>query len=184
MDSIWERIKVWFERNVPSEEFSLADGATEAELSSAEAKLGLKLPSDVRESYLLHNGSNDCAVFVNHVLLPLEQIMNTWRMWNDLLRQGSFRGGDKPRELVGPIRPVWWNRRWIPFSQDGSGDSYCIDLDPLQQGHLGQVIDHSHEVGPVRVLAPSFSEFLSMFAADLETGKYRYDGCSVVSSEV
>jgi hypothetical protein len=46
-----------------------------------------------------------------------------------------------------------------------------IDLDPPPEGTRGQVILYDHEVGPMRVVAPSFSAWLARIAAALEAGK-------------
>jgi cell wall assembly regulator SMI1 len=51
----------------------------------------------------------------------------------------------------------------------------CIDMDPAQGGQVGQVIDTSNEVGPLRVLAIGFREYLSQYVDDLGAGKFWYD---------
>jgi cell wall assembly regulator SMI1 len=75
--------------------------------------------------------------------------------------------------IDGPIKPIFWNTKRI-FVTDSSGDHLTLDLDPPEEGHYGQVLDHRHEVGPRSVLAPSWSAFLSQLADDLEAGKYIY----------
>ena len=55
---------------------------------------------------------------------------------------------------------------------DNSGDHWTLDLDPPEDGAYGQILDHSHEVGPTQVLARSWTELLSQLVVDLENGKY------------
>jgi cell wall assembly regulator SMI1 len=49
-----------------------------------------------------------------------------------------------------------------------------LDLDPAEGGTYGQIVDHSHEVGPTSLLAVSWSEWLAQLADDLEAGKHVY----------
>jgi cell wall assembly regulator SMI1 len=76
----------------------------------------------------------------------------------------------------GPIQPVRWSECWIPIASEGSGDYLCIDMCPVPGGDIGQVIYVDQDVGPVKVLAKGFGEFLTAFADDLENGKFRIDG--------
>src|SRR4051794_7226397 len=84
-------------------------------------------------------------------------------------------GEDEAAPDSGPFKSVQWNRQWVPFSHSGSGDHDCIDMDPGQEGKAGQVIDFSHEEGPLGVTAWSLREWLLSFADDLERGVYQYE---------
>jgi cell wall assembly regulator SMI1 len=55
---------------------------------------------------------------------------------------------------------------------DNSGDNWTLDLDPPEAGVYGQILDFSHEVGPMKVLAQSWTELLAQLVVDLENGKY------------
>lgn len=80
----------------------------------------------------------------------------------------------KVRDCHGPIKPIFWSAKRIPVT-DNSGDHLILDLDPPADGVNGQVIHHSHEVGPLQVLASSWADFLANLVDDLESGKYYYD---------
>src|SRR5262249_32779186 len=69
---------------------------------------------------------------------------------------------------TGPIQPVWWHRRWIPFACDAAGNLSCLDLAPAAGGTVGQIIDWDHEAGPWRVLFPSFEGLLAALAEQVE----------------
>jgi cell wall assembly regulator SMI1 len=71
---------------------------------------------------------------------------------------------------TGPIRPVWWHRRWIPFGEDSAGNLCCLDLAPASGGTVGQIIDWDHECGPSRVLFPGFHQLLGALAGQVEGG--------------
>jgi cell wall assembly regulator SMI1 len=94
-------------------------------------------------------------------------------MWQSHVTAGLWDGVTTRPE--GAIRPVHWNTRWVPISHNNGGDHQCIDLDPARGGTVGQVIQFSHEVGPVRVLAVGFGAWLRTYAEELDAGHYRYD---------
>jgi cell wall assembly regulator SMI1 len=173
---IWNRIIAWFAANIPAEHFTFSDGASEEEISAAEARMRVHLPDDVRESYLLHNGTDNRPLFECYSLASLAEIIVDWRLSETVLEQeelGLYPSYPPPRDPQGPVKRVMWNLGWIPI-MDADGDHVMIDLDPAPGGKIGQVIERSHEVGPLRLIAYSFREFLSNYADDLEAGKYRY----------
>ena len=73
----------------------------------------------------------------------------------------------------GPIQPHNWNLRWLPVT-GGSGNHYCVDLDPAPGGTIGQIIWFEHDAGPIRVVASGFTAWLEQYASDLEAGRYSY----------
>jgi cell wall assembly regulator SMI1 len=182
LSSAWERIIRWHHAHLPkylaenrSADKLLRNGASEEELDAAEEDIGLRFPADVRESYRLHNGSESEYGILpwGFYLLPLDNVVESWRMWHSHVENGAFDGEVSRPE--GPIRPVHWNTRWIPISHNSGGDHQCVDLDPAPGGRSGQVIEFNHEVGPVRILATGFGEWLRVYAEQLEAGRYRYD---------
>jgi cell wall assembly regulator SMI1 len=58
------------------------------------------------------------------------------------------------------------------MQENSIGQLLTLDLDAPADGTYGQVLDHSHEVGPTEVVATGWGGFLSMHVNDLESGKY------------
>lgn len=174
IQSSWKRISTWYKVKVPERDFTLAQGASKNEIGTVEAELGLQFPESVRESYRLHNGSNEHAIFpYGFHLLSLEEIVKQSRMWRDLVHEKAFeKAQPNPK---GPIRKVWWNLKWMPITHNAGGDHQCVDLDPDADGSIGQIIKFSHEVGPQKVLAVGLDAWLNELADALEMGKYRFD---------
>ena len=54
----WTRIVAWHETNTPDDRFKLHGGASPEEIEEFERTIDVLLPDDVRESFLLHNGSD------------------------------------------------------------------------------------------------------------------------------
>lgn len=181
LKNLWTRISAWHRDNLPEEltetwrtrEF-LNAAASKAAMAEAEQAIGLKFPTDVKDSYSLHDGSRDEYSILpwGYYLLSISEIVASWRSWQSHVSSGMWEGWKS--DPKGPIRPVHWNLRWLPISANGGGDHQCIDLDPAPRGTAGQVICFSHEVGPTQVLAVGFKEWLNKYAEDLEAGHYRY----------
>jgi cell wall assembly regulator SMI1 len=72
----------------------------------------------------------------------------------------------------GAVKPLFANSSWIPLITDDSGNHIGVDLDPDQQGSLGQVILFGREFDTKFVLAPNWGDFLLSFVKELENGNY------------
>jgi cell wall assembly regulator SMI1 len=173
MKELWDRIEAWFRGNVPPDYYSFADGATELQIREAEAKLKIRLPTNLRNSYLVHNGSDWKGIFGYHYLASLDELVHQSTMMRDVVAAGYCEGYNSTPS--GPIKPMCWNTLWLPFAITGAGDCICVDMDPAVGGNLGQVIETNHEIGPVKVLAIGFREWLSEFAYALEAGDFESD---------
>lgn len=64
----------------------------------------------------------------------------------------------------------------IPLTSDGCGDGYFLDLSAvLLGGNVGQIIEN-RKCNGLYPVASRFRVWLEMFVADLEAGRYWYDG--------
>jgi cell wall assembly regulator SMI1 len=175
--AIWQRIESWLSQNAPPVLQSLRGGATEQDIASAEAALGQCLPSDYRESLLLHDGQEvnqfGCSPrFIYGLdLFPLTKVITRWQWMSELLDQGL--GQDLSIPIHGPVRAIWWDKCWIPIA--GDDDSFCcLDLNPAAGGHVGQIIQVWKESHLRAVQSKSLREWLTVFAELLEVGEYVY----------
>jgi cell wall assembly regulator SMI1 len=132
----------------------LPKGAAEKALAAVEKVLGVALPEDFRSFYLLHDGGGEWEVRPGHTLSPLRHCLSEL----DLNKPQIGEDGDPDAKKV---KGDFFNARWLPFTSDSGGNSYCLDLDPPKAGTRGQVIffDHEDEARPVE--AKSFLAFLS-----------------------
>lgn len=177
VEAAWKRIRAWYEENVKElpylDFFDWGPPASRHELASLEEGVECVLPNDVRETYAIYNGDNKQCVLPGGYLMDLSEVSKTWKMFKTPFDEGLFEGSETTPE--GPIKPDWWNPRWIPVLHNGGGDYHCIDMDPAPGGSVGQFFKFQHETGPSNVLALSFGEFLEDFANDLEAKKYVFD---------
>ena len=173
----WSRIQIWLEANTPSGTEFLAPGATGHQIEEAEKILGTRFPDDVRQSYLLYNGSpqaDSLAIFEYGEFLSLQRMVEDWGVWKGIYDEDEEFRGYKTEPDRG-IQNGWWRHGWIPFCANGSGDSLCVDLDPSENGTCGQVLELVHDYSHRPLLASSFSLYLSNYADALEAGEFGFD---------
>ncbi|HYV39030.1 MAG TPA: SMI1/KNR4 family protein [Gemmataceae bacterium] len=174
----WQRIESWFAENAFPLNNALGSGASAKEIQQFQKAIGAKLPKDFTESVRIHDGGGWWVPWQYGELLSLNQILEQWKMYCDWQASGEYAtGGEdwKADDIKGPIKPVFWNKKRI-YVTDNSGDHLTLDLDPPPEGIYGQVLDHSHEVGPMEVLASGWGVFLRNLVEDLESGKYLIAG--------
>lgn len=157
-------------------------GASEADFAELEQTLGYALPEEFKELYRVANGEADdiYGVFAGEEWLSIERIIDEYDIWQALHADDSFQNDDgsdfgcQPEDAG--IKPdFWWNPKWIPLTADGSGNSKMIDLDPAEQGRVGQIIQMWHDDAAREKEAASLREFLQNYVRDLEAGLYVLD---------
>lgn len=112
--------------------------ASVEELDFVEQELGIKLPEDFRELYLTHNGQKGILfLFGEFRIHPLADIVKE----NRSLRELIDRKMQQVTDTSGTIKDCIHNPKWIVFGDNGGNTSLCIDLDPGQQGTMGQIIE-------------------------------------------
>lgn len=179
IDQLWERIEAGWRLNTPPFRPDLASGASVQAIEEVERVLEVTLPEDVRASYRRHDGGYAVDLVSGDMdVLPLAGIIEWWQILEEL-RHDEDWAGQPPHYFTeqairsgwqtGPIQPVWWHRRWIPFAHDATGNLSCVDLAPATGGAVGQIIDWDHEAGPSRVLFPSFERLLAAQAQQVES---------------
>ena len=155
--------------------FELNAGASEADFAELEQTLGYALPEEFKELYRVANGETDIdGVFAGEEWLSIERIIDEYNVWNQLYQEDD--GSDFGCEPEAGIKPdFWWNPKWIPLTADGGGNSKMIDLDPAEQGRVGQIIQMWHDDAAREKEAASLREFLQNYVRDLEAGLYVLD---------
>ncbi len=158
VDAAWERVERWLDANHPRGAGLLLPGASYAAIAALEERIGRELPEPLRASLRRHDGQGPDdydAIVEGHQLLGAEQIAGEWEMLASIRADGI---GDDD----------WWRPAWVPFTNDGSGQSYCVDLDD------GSVVAYVHDDTSERV-AERFEGWLARWAEELEAGEQVVD---------
>lgn len=161
---VWQQIEEEIRSRAPALSARLLAPILPQALTRAEAALGVELPESVVAVYLVHDGIGMPAVVEAgtraSALLSIAEIIEHWRSLTGLLDEGRF--DDRAVERVrGGVKADWWNRRWLPVSSDGSGNYFCVDLDPADGGTPGQIIAFRHDSAERWVEAPDLPTFLA-----------------------
>lgn len=179
MTEAWDRIKRWIKVNHPGMFGTLDIGATIDDLRQLEDGVGQKLPDDYKKFLEVHNGQTwtHLTLFDGDRLLDAETVFRDWEAWKKVLPEidAACRAsyGEAASSSPGKgIKDEWWNMSWIPITSNGSGDSYCIDLDPSPDGTRGQIIRMWHDHPGREVIAQSFGDWIYAFVRDLEGNVY------------
>ena len=174
IDSLWRRFENWLYEQTPVFcRWPLAPGASEPEVQALESTIGAQLPDDIRRSYLRHNGSAGVrllAVVGEGRWMTLNDVAEYWQNFQDIrpdLEDAGFLNTP-----LGPMKEVHISPGWIPISDDWGGDHLCVDLDPADEGTVGQLFSYWHEYGAWRFVAPSFTAFLERLVNHLDRGRY------------
>ena len=172
--SIWNRFENWITKNASHLTSELNASASEDDIAKLEKTIGGKLPKEYIDFLKIHNGQNrDSEGLIDtEELLSTERVIEEWFVWKELLDKGDFN--DSQSEPNKGIKSDWWSPKWIPITYDGSGNHYCIDMDPDTNGESGQIIRMWHDSAERELVASSFKEWISNYVNDLEKGKYVY----------
>lgn len=180
MKDSWTKIKDWLTNNHPEVISTLNTGASPDDIEKLELIIGTSMPDDFKEFYSIHNGQSytHLRLFDGDILLSTSDIIAEWKQWKDVLptiNEGCIEQFGSPAESS-PDRGIkndWWNLLWIPITANGSGDNYCIDMDPTDEGQKGQIIRMWHDDPQRELVSPSFRQWISNYIRDLENNIYK-----------
>jgi cell wall assembly regulator SMI1 len=180
---IWDRFEAMLLAHAPQLLATLEPPASEAQIDDAEAAMGVRLPDEVRQAYLRHDGTlhgdlgEPSSLFVPfNWWACLDDMVDNWRMMvrvsNGLRTEddpGDLFPTQKPRWDDLKIRPVWWNEKWIPIGLSGTMTTAYIDLDPAPKGTLGQLILDGG-MQEARWIAEGLNHYLELLIDRVERG--------------
>ena len=166
INEIWDEIEAWYDENVADAE-PLNDGASDDEIADVEAQLGVELPAEVKESLQRHNGSA-FGGWATGTLLECATIVADSQSWRQIVAKDG--GADTENEDA-ELKPGWWRDAWVMIDKDADGSGYALDLDPADEGNIGQVIRQESDGGP-SLSFDSFVEYLEFCLGELEEGEW------------
>ncbi|AWT49715.1 hypothetical protein DLE54_09490 [Psychrobacter sp. YP14] len=149
MQKTIEQIEAVLAQKIPQFAKTLNPPATESDFEALETLVGNKLPEEFKMFYKWHNGQNRSPYVAFHVetheiLMPIADIIE----WYDEL-SGQLDTGD--------IEQHRWQRIWVPFTDNGSGDSTCIDI---SEENFGQIVIQDGWDDEVKVIFNSLTDWL------------------------
>lgn len=130
--------------------------ATPDAIARAEARFGVALAQDFRESLVVHDGQDNGGLerLGDWRLYDLESIARAWAMFVDMQREGTIE----------------WRCEWIPIAGDGNGNHLVIDLVPGKE--YGRVAWVPRLVERPSTIAPTFRQFLEDITNEIASGRF------------
>lgn len=173
MNEKFEKFKQWLTLNYSDGLLDLNPPATNEEIEELKNALGVDLPDDFISVLKIHNGQKgDSAwLFDSQEFLSTHRIIEEFNTWKNLLESELQEKISTPDDGV---KSDWWNVNWIPFTSDGCGDHYCIDLSPTASGTKGQIITLWYELAEREIVSKSFSSWFDEYIEQLYSGDLVY----------
>ena len=173
MNEKFEKFKQWLTLNYSDGLLDLNPPATNEEIEELKNALGVDLPDDFISVLKIHNGQKgDSAwLFDSQEFLSTHRIIEEFNTWKNLLESELHGKVSTPDDGV---KSDWWNVNWIPFTSDGCGDNYCIDLSPTANGTKGQIITLWYELSEREIVSKSFSSWFDEYIEQLYSGDLVY----------
>jgi cell wall assembly regulator SMI1 len=175
MKPLLQRLERWLEQHYPGLLADLNPGADDEALEALEENLQVRLPDAYKTLLRWHDGQvGDAAgLFGNWFFLPSEEVIQEHENWKTLVDKGLLEDKEGEARPEGPVRPIWWHQRWVPFTSDGDGNNHCLDMAPADNGHQGQIITVWHEHGARPFVASSLEAWLEEILQQLASGGYQ-----------
>jgi molybdopterin molybdotransferase len=175
IQDLWKRLEAWAGANAPAMLEDLNPGADDAEVVSLQESLGIKLPTAFIESLKIHNGESDgwpYKVFAGRgAYLATKDILKNWNLRKKIaVEMAEYEEQLRERIIAvdGPVKPLSFSPKWIPFMDCNSDIFWAMDFDPDEGGVAGQIIEVDFEGAAWKVIADSFEDFFDTHVSSLE----------------
>ncbi len=175
MQDIWNRFEAWLDKHANLLLDDLNEGVSKEAFDPIESMMGVDLPSDFKDFYLIHNGQyseSEDRIFGLEELYSIEKMLEERNKLKEKFYNGDFDDLDSDPDDA--IRGEWFNPYWLPLTGDGKGNHYCIDFAPSREGKIGQIIRFMMDNPKRKLITGSFREWMETYIIELEKGLYNY----------
>ena len=156
------------------DDYETVIGTTEEELKSFEEAFEVELPESFKELYRYKNGSGymcalPCVIGEHDMkfcLMSIEWIATSKGYFQNkdaLLTDypDFFSAQDIERLSDSRIKAYLFNKRWFPFAEYCDSCYLMLDMNPGDDGKVGQIICYIHDPDEVVYVAPSLEGLVS-----------------------
>jgi cell wall assembly regulator SMI1 len=182
----WIKYTSWLS-TVSKPQFDLLNaGASDEEIETLKKTFDFDLPHEVIELYKINNGQVDSPyqgpALISMTFLDIKSLFLNYNNWKSLyateLNVGETFGDYFNYEKEGgksypkkAIKIKYINLKWIPIFHDGGGNHIGIDLDPGENGTMGQVINFGRDQNEKFVMAKDLKTFFARINNLIENNK-------------
>lgn len=173
--TLWQQIIQEIVKINPAIQDSLNPPATPAQIQQLTDFFGVALPDSFKDYLRVCNGQNhqdyQHLLLGYQAFLSVEEILEMAKMQYDLF-------GDEPSIdflTENKIQPVYWDKKWIAFTDYEASNRLVIDFHAGKNGLNGQILQLSPEAdlqADETVISVSFDEFSQKILATLQAQDY------------
>ena len=162
--------KDFYKKNVPKmlEPERMFKPFSNEDLKVIETTMSVTLPEDYK--VFLSVADIKISIDGNFDIENVSEVLANWNAIKNWIENDSTRNRNKEdlacnfgvKERI--IKNQWLNINWVPFASDGGGNMKCLDLDPAENGTVGQVLDLENQdgSGPQYTKSSSFLHYLNV----------------------
>lgn len=146
-------------------------GTTEETIQEIEDKMGIAFPRSLRDFYLTMNGEQSTfhGSFFGLMVYSIEEMYRVWEEWRVYDADEELNDSEYYASIVSnKVQCLYTNPLWIPLAHDGAGNYFGIDLDPDEEGVVGQIINFGRDENEKMVFADSLVEFIQLMDQYIE----------------
>lgn len=143
----------------------LNPGASPEEIKTFLDQVGLEIPPSFIELYKASNGGMpyESVDIEGMTFYSLERVLRTTNMFNEIMEEKKQEG-----------EFFYWHQDWLPFFDDFSYDTLCIDTSGKGTGMKGCVLQRSKDLfeeDEMSVMAPDFDTFVRGWLKRVKDGE-------------
>ncbi|MEM7552235.1 MAG: SMI1/KNR4 family protein [Bacteroidota bacterium] len=174
---LFSEIEKHLKKDFPELMGSMNPPTTPEALYKIEKSIGLKLPEAVRQLYLTFNGeSKGHGLFFGLEFLSLEESVEEWKKMCEVAETYDLDlDDDLECYPEGFLKCKTASKHYFPISHDYSGNYLVVDLDPGQDGKVGQITNCGPDEWDRFVIAFGIEGFLKFILHHIKEKNYRID---------
>lgn len=175
---VWESIADEIRQISPELHKTFNPPATTSDIDGFERQFNVRLPEAFRSYLRVFDGQTQEGE--NFPLIGYNRFLSIAEISRKLIRQIELLGDNPPLEQIAEnkIRPVLWDKQWIPFAESDDSGWLILDFNAGKNGQNGQVVllypgvdMSSDEI----VVSVSFGDFGREFLRRLKNNDFEID---------
>lgn len=103
------------------------------------------------------------GLFAGLEIYDIDEMYKEWKSWREFDGDATLNDASYYSSVpVGAVKCRYTNPKWIPLAHDYASNYIGVDLDPDEQGVIGQVINFGRDENDKKVFANSLKDFFEL----------------------
>ncbi len=96
-------------------------------------------------------------------IYSIDEMFEEWKSWREFDDDDNLNNADYYSSMpIGAVKCRYTNSKWIPLAHDYASNYIGVDLDPDENGLIGQIINFGRDENNKRVISNSIKELLQL----------------------